>query len=255
MSDYEIFAIKYAGPFPSSGNYLLWLRDEKTAMEREYFIWCLKGGGETVIVDAGVTPALADNSKLHGYTNPADLLMGIDVRADEVKHVVLTHLHWDHCNGVGLFPQARFYIQKREYEFWIKDKIARRLPFEFFRDPTSLDFLATLEGTDRLVLIDGDREILPGVVCHLAPGHTVGLQVVTVGTAKGRAVVGSDCAHLFRNYEEDWPTALITDLVAWLKTYEKVRGLASSPDLLFPGHDPLMSTKYPKVADGVTQLA
>jgi len=254
MPEYEIFAIKYAGPFSSSSNYLLWLRNEATAMEREYFIWCLKNKGETVIVDAGVSPILARTSNIHGYVNPADVLLDIDVNANEIKHVILTHLHFDHCSGVDLFPNATFYIQDREYNFWVKDKLARRPVFGFFRDSTSLDYLETLEGSDRLVLIDGDREILPGITCHLAPGHTVGLQVVSAITRKGRAIVGSDCAHLFRNYEEDWPTALIVDMVAWLKSYDKVRSLASSPDLLFPGHDPLMSTNYPKVAELITQL-
>ncbi len=254
MSEYEIFALKYAGPFTSPSNYLLWLRDEGYEMEREYFIWCLKGKGETVVVDAGVSPAMASRSNLNGYVNPADILLGIDVRAEEVNHVILTHLHWDHCSGVDLFPNATFYIQEKEFNFWIKEEIARRLPFEFFKDPISLEYLANLENTTRLALLDGDQEILPCVTCNIAPGHTLGLQVVSVNTAKGCAIVGSDCAHLFRNYEEDWPTALIMDLVAWMKSYDKVKALASSKDLLFPGHDPLMSKEYPEVAKLVTQL-
>jgi len=47
---------------------------------------------------------------------------------------------------------------------------------------------------------------------------------------------------------------LIVDLVKWMKSYDKLRSRVSSPDLLFPGHDPLMSQNYPEVAEGVTQL-
>ena len=39
-----------------------------------------------------------------------------------------------------------------------------------------------------------------------------------------------------------------------MKTYDKLRARASSNDLLFPGHDPIMSEKYPEVAEGVTRL-
>ena len=98
------------------------------------------------------------------------------------------------------------------------------------------------------------REILPGIECILAPGHSVALQAVAVVTAQGIAVLGSDCGHLFRNYREDWPSALITDLRAWMASYEKLRASASSLDLLFPGHDPLMSEAYSEVAPGITRL-
>jgi glyoxylase-like metal-dependent hydrolase (beta-lactamase superfamily II) len=254
MAEYEIYAIRYAGPFTSPGSFLMWLRDSDKIVEREYFIWCVKGPAATVIVDAGVSPGLASAFKLNGYVNPADILSRIDVRAEEVDHVVLTHLHWDHVNGVTLFPRATFYVQQREYDFWRKDDIAKRPPFAFIKDDASLSHLASLEGTDRLALLNGDQEILPGIDCLLAPGHSVGLQVVAVATAKGRAIVGSDCAHTFQNYAEDWPSSLIVDLVGWMKTYEKLRAAVSSPTLLFPGHDPLMAKNYPEVAERITQL-
>ncbi len=86
------------------------------------------------------------------------------------------------------------------------------------------------------------------------PTHTVALQGVAVKTAKGTAILGSDCAHTFRNYREDWPSSLITDLVGWMKSYEKLRAKAPSLDLLFPGHDSLVSQNYPQVAADVTRL-
>ncbi len=64
----------------------------------------------------------------------------------------------------------------------------------------------------------------------------------------------SDCAHVFRNYTEDWPSASSMDLAGCLRTYEKLRAAASSPDIIFPGHDPLMYDAYPRIAEGVTQL-
>jgi hypothetical protein len=77
---------------------------------------------------------------------------------------------------------------------------------------------------------------------------------VAVKTAKGTAILGSDCAHTFRNYQEDWPSCLIVDLIGWMKSYDRLRKKTSSPDLLFPGHDLLMSSKYPEVAKDVTCL-
>ena len=49
-------------------------------------------------------------------------------------------------------------------------------------------------------------------------------------------------------------SCFIIDLVAWMKTYEKVKVKVSSLNLLFPGHDVKMSTDYPKVAEDITRL-
>jgi glyoxylase-like metal-dependent hydrolase (beta-lactamase superfamily II) len=254
MSEYEIYAIKYAGPFTSSGAFLMWLKDWEKVEKRNYYIWCIKGAGETIVVDAGVSPELAGEKTLAGYISPSEALSRIDVKAEDIRHVILTHLHWDHTSGVSLFPQATFFVQESEYRFWFSNPIANRPPFRHLSDETAKAYLASLEGTDRLRLLKGDEQILPGIECLLAPGHSIGLQAVAVNTAKGTAVLGSDCAHIFRNYREDWPSALIVDLVGWMKTYEKLRAKTSSIDLLFPGHDPIMAENYPKVAEGVTRL-
>lgn len=255
MPEYEIYALKYAGPLTSSGAFLMWRKNWEKQVHRNYYIWCVRGEGETVIVDAGVPPDLARTRNLNGYVNPAEVLSRIGVKAEEVLHLVLTHIHWDHSSGVFLFPNATFYVQEKEFQFAIKDPIANRSVFAATADQKSKAFLASLEGTRRLVLLKGDGEILPGIECLLAPGHTIALQAVAVKTSRGTAIVGSDCAHTFENYQEDWPSCLIVDLVAWMKSYDKLKKKASSPDLLFPGHDPLMTSNYPEVAKDVTRLA
>jgi hypothetical protein len=78
---------------------------------------------------------------------------------------------------------------------------------------------------------------------------------VAVSTARGTAIIVSDCAHTFRNYQEDWLSCLTVDLEGWMRSFDKLRNKASSPDLLFPGHDPLMSENYPRVAQDITRLA
>ena len=108
--------------------------------------------------------------------------------------------------------------------------------------------------TNHLVIVDGDYNLAPGIDLLLAPGHTLGLQVVRVNTAKGPAIVGSDCAHVFRGYQEDNPSCFIMDMPAWLQSFGKVKSKADI-DLIFPGHDVLMHQNFPEVAEGVTRLA
>ena len=259
MKTYEIFALKYAGPLEGPAMMLQWMKRIGETARRGYFFWCIRGAGgdpdETFIVDAGFSPAAAADREIPGYVNPVEMLARLGVDAACVKHVILTHLHWDHANGVSLFPNAAFYVQGKEYRFWKENPLAQRPPFRHIGDDGAMRFLSTLEGSPRLVILDGDTDIKPGICCVLAPGHSVGLQVVTVQTAKGAAVVGSDCAHVFENYTEDWPSSIITDMLEWLRTYDKVRALVSDTALLFPGHDMRMVEDYHLVAKDVTKLA
>ena len=251
---YEIYAVKYAGPLISSVAMVLWNTEWEKKIERNYYIWVIKGDSKTLIVDCGVAPALAKERQIPGYVNPVEVLARLGIDASKVKRVVITHVNFDHISGIELFPNATFYIQEKEFNFWIKDPIAKKPPFLKLSDPVGNAYLAKLEGTERLILIKGDQVIFPGIELLLAPGHTPGLQAVAVNTAKGTAIVGSDCAHIFRNYEEEIPSCFIIDMVSWMKTYDKLKSRVSSFDLLFPGHDMKMSTQYPKVAEGITRL-
>lgn len=254
INEYKIYALKFAGPLIRSGAIIMWNKDWEKVVSSNYYIWCIKGCDETIVVDTGIVPSLAKKLKLPGYSNPKEVLSRINVKTNEVRRVIISHLHFDHSNGVSLFPNATFYIQEAEYRFWVKDRIASRPPFKFYLDETSITYLKSLEGTGRLSLLKGDQKILPGVECLLAAGHSIANQAVAVNTNKGTAILGSDCGHFFRNYQEDWPSVFITDLVEWMKTYDKLRAKVSSMDLLFPGHDPIMSEDYLKIAEGVTQL-
>jgi glyoxylase-like metal-dependent hydrolase (beta-lactamase superfamily II) len=256
MPEHRIYALRYAGPFNVYGGYLVWQWDMATEeFELEnWYLWCVRGPDTTVVVDTGADPAMTlERKRSPRFENPVDVLARIGVDAAEVEHVVISHMHWDHAGGVRLFPKATFYVQESEYRFWTQDPIAKRPPFANLADPASLEYLSALEGTDRLVLVDGDREILPGIECVAASGHTPGLQAVAVETTQGTAILGSDCAHVFRNVRHDWPSAFSMDLAGCLRSFDKLRARAAE-ELIFPGHDVLMHDAYPKVAEGVTQL-
>jgi len=65
---------------------------------------------------------------------------------------------------------------------------------------------------------------------------------------------GSNAAHLFSSCRMDILSALITDMIAWMKSYDKIHAKASSLHLIFPGHDPAMLENYPQVAEDVSRL-
>ncbi len=255
---YEIYALKYAGPFKSSMAFVLWNEGWDEQIERNYYIWAIKGRRGWTIVDTGTGLSQASQRQLAGYVNPVNVLGRIGIDGSNVDNVILTHLHFDHAGGMEMFPEAfpkaTFYVQKKEFDFWVRNPTARRKPFQTIADVNANETIAAMEKRKRLVIVNGDRKIAPGLELLLAPGHTVGLQAVAVNTIRGTAIVASDCAHIARSFREDLPSCLITDMVAWLATYDKLRARASSIDLIFPGHDAKMLSDYPKVAEDVTRL-
>jgi glyoxylase-like metal-dependent hydrolase (beta-lactamase superfamily II) len=37
-------------------------------------------------------------------------------RPEDIRHIVLTHMHFDHCGGLADFPHARVHVHRRELE-------------------------------------------------------------------------------------------------------------------------------------------
>jgi glyoxylase-like metal-dependent hydrolase (beta-lactamase superfamily II) len=255
---YELYALKYAGPFTSKVAMLLWNRGYDEDIDRNYYIWAIKAKDETIVVDTGVGLTRAADRKLKNYVNPVKVLERIGVNASNVTKIIITHIHWDHVGGMEMFPdafpKAAFYVQKKEFDFWKNHSAAHKAPFEEVADNLGFKILAEMEGTSRLVLTCGDQKILPGVELLLTPGHTIALQSVAVNTARGTAILASDCAHLARSFKEDIPSCLIVDLIGWMASYDKLRAKATSMDLMFPGHDVMMLQNFPKVAEDVTRL-
>ncbi len=255
MAFWEIYALKYSGPVESCSAMTMWNRDWDQVTARAYYYWCLKGPGGPVVVDAGASPAMAAQRELPAYETPDQALARMGVAAGEVPHLVLSHLHWDHAGGTGFFPSAQVHVHQKEWDFWQNDPVSQRELFQWLRDPAADQALAQARDEGRLVLHAGEGELLPGLELVEAPGHTPGLMALAADTASGRAVVGSDCGHTWDNYAQDWPSCFICDLPEWLKSMDKLRGLAASERLLIPGHDLAMSTEFPETAPGVTRLA
>jgi glyoxylase-like metal-dependent hydrolase (beta-lactamase superfamily II) len=97
---YNIYAVKYAGPLISSVAMVLWNTDWEKKIERNYYIWVVQSEEETLIVDCGITPALAKDRQIPGYVNPIEMLARLGVEASEVKRVVITHV--THVQGAKM---------------------------------------------------------------------------------------------------------------------------------------------------------
>lgn len=141
-----------------------------------------------LVVDTGAHRVIIDPAGLdHSARLPVALeAAGIDPAS--IDTVVITHGHSDHFNGgvtqggAAAFPNARYVIQRKEWEHWFADDNPEPHHVENFRK--TLGPLA-----DRFALLDGEGPIVPGIEARLAPGHSPGQMVVLVG---GQMVVVAD---------------------------------------------------------------
>ena len=253
IPEYQIYALKYAERQADLSTFMLTAEPGRETITIDYFVWLLQGGSEPIVVDTGFTPQMAEARKRKYHASPADQLRRLGVDAKAVKKVLITHLHWDHFGGFGYFPNATFYLQTKEYQYWtgplLRFKAAQRSI-----EPQDMAELVRLNLQGRIRFVDGSEEVVPGISLHYVGGHTAGTQVVRVNTAKGSAVIASDASHLFRNVEENTPVSIITNLPEMFTAFDTIRGLASGPNLWLPGHDPQVLHRFPTQAPDIAYL-
>ncbi|HKN98699.1 MAG TPA: N-acyl homoserine lactonase family protein [Pseudonocardiaceae bacterium] len=191
-----------------------------------YYVWLVVSGDHAVLVDTGMGAGADRVPGLHRGPSVATGLRALGVSPESVDTVVLTHLHYDHAGGVRDFPNARYLLQRSELD---------GLTDTWLVDPSDVDYLL---GSNRLTLVDGDADVLPGVTVHHVGGHTPGTQVVRVLTAQGHLVVASDAAHFHENISRRRPGPLTHSVPDAIRAFERVTELADGRHLILPGHDP-----------------
>ena len=116
---------------------------------------------------------------------------------DEVRLVVNSHLHFDHCGNNTAFPGVPIFVQGPEYE-------AFRQPH--YTIPEWVDF----EGAEYAVL-DGDAQVASGVRIMATPGHTVGHQSLVLDTKDGTVALAGQAMYSKAEYEHIRTTGTTLD--------------------------------------------
>lgn len=213
-------------------------------IEIAIIMFVILGGEHPIVVDTG-TPDPETTRAVHGFDlrrdarqEPRAALKRIGVNPDDVGTVILTHLHWDHCSNNGLFPNARFIVQKAELEYAVDPLEPHRLAYDVGRGLVPGWF----EVFDRIEPVKGEADVAPGVSVLPLPGHSPGSQGVVVETPEGTRVLAGDCVDLFANWQgnDRWrhiPSGTYTDLADYASSFEKLEHLEAD---VIPSHDALV---------------
>jgi glyoxylase-like metal-dependent hydrolase (beta-lactamase superfamily II) len=251
---YEVYALKYAERDARRPEHFLGGDPHDVPMPMDYFIWVAIGPDATWVVDTGFGELDATRRQRRLVRTATEALATVGVDAALVSDVIITHLHYDHAGGVEQFPAARFHLQDREMAFATGRHMTRSaLNHAFTVEHVAELVCAVHQG--RVVFHAGDDELAPGLSVHLIGGHTEGLQVVRVRTAKGWLVLASDASHYYENMEAGRPFPIVFDVGAMVEGFDTLRRLASSSDAIVPGHDPDVLRRYPPAAHGLEGIA
>lgn len=250
----EVYAIRYGTlrNFPVAS--LVAGADTARRMDIALMVWLIKRpDGHTTLVDAGFyRDKFMQRWKPADYVRPSDAVRAAGFRPEDITDVIVSHVHWDHMDGIDLFPNARIWIQREEYAHHVDDS-GRSLD----RAADSLDaaMLAGLKRAGRVQLIEGDaQEVMPGIRVYLGGKHTFASQYVSASTAQGTVVIASDNAYLYENLAKHAPIGQTLDAASNLRAQERMRQLASSARLIVPGHDPEVFLRFPTPGHGVAKI-
>lgn len=204
----------------------------------------ISGGGRHILVDTGMGNAWTDKLRAIYLLSECRLekeLKALGLELASITDVIYTHLHFDHVGGAfsssldrlePIFPDACHYVQKENYLSAIKPNLKETASY-------AARFIDAFGRLSRVELIDGPKELFPGIELLVSNGHTKGQQLVRVRGAERSLLHTADLipssAHLpslwVMGYDIE-PLTVIDEKTALLSR------AVENNDMLFFGHDP-----------------
>jgi N-acyl homoserine lactone hydrolase len=188
-----------------------------------------------VVVDTGVdTDATGDPFLEARSEQRIDRQMRhLGYEPDDVKYVILTHLHFDHMACMTLFPDATFIVRRSELRSaWWPDAYQGGYDFDSLMRSRGLKYLQPPDNETLDVFLDGS------VICFDTRGHTEGHQSVLVNLPKsGRIVLVGDAVQVEENLTDNVPPGVCWSSQLAAQAIEKLQHMQAEGTLLIFGHE------------------
>ena len=208
----------------------------------------LQDGDSTVLVETGYGEKWT--SKDRGIFDMeqrtiVDALREIGVEADQITHVIVSHLHFDHAGALTRwvdpsagdeggfmpgFPDARIIVQRQELDdAMLNRSTMTRTYLRSHLDPVS----------EMFDVVVGEAEPLPGIVLKPVPGHTWGQQSISWSSSERSFVFPGDLCPTLNHAHP--AASMAYDMEPWTSMREKqafFQEHADSGRIILLDHDP-----------------
>lgn len=144
------------------------------------------------------------------------------VKPEDIKTVVISHMHLDHAGNLHLFKHADVYVPAEDF---------RQAQAQVHLNPDPATHGGYVKADldveiKQYHLVDQDFELMPGVEVITLPGHTPGLLGLVVHLDGGTIIIPQDCVYSAENYGPPAKVSgLLYDTLSFFKSIEKVRAL------------------------------
>jgi len=254
--EYQVYALKFNEPGSVPVRDIAVGTSSTDSVSVCNMFWYLKdSNGRNIIVDAGFidTTGTGDSK----YERPDVVLKRLNVSPSCITDVIITHPHPDHIGGILLFPNARVWMQKEDFVYfvsgaWKKEGALAEFTGNDVRNLTEI----SLQG--RLELTDGDNiEIIPGIKVFTGSRHTYENQYLLVNSDSktNRIVIASDAVWFYFNLNNLLPiSTFVFDPNAYVEAMRRMKTMVTDPAYIIPGHDDLVFSRFPGVCKGVVKI-
>ena len=257
---YQVYAIRFAStahPFAISN----WVDKGPStdSVNAAFMVWLIKGdNGKNILVDAGFLNDMEEGKEfgITNYVRPDSVLSKLNLKAGDITDIILSHPHWDHIDGVDLFPNAQVWMQKEDFNYFVGAAWQNDGNHGGF-NTRDVRKMIELNLAGRLTLVDGDdKEIIPGIKVYTGSRHTYNSQYVLVETGTNKIILASDNIWIYYILEHLTPpsTGGTMDPAGYVKAMQRMKTLVTDPKYIIPGHDAKVFSIFPSVADGVAAI-
>lgn len=216
------------------------------------YCWLIEHPDGLILVDTGETAQIyekgylpdgglyhkAVETRIKAEEELPHQLAKIGFKTDDIKTVILTHMHGDHIGGLSHFEHCKIYVSKTEYEMAISKKGAGNGYFKknwpnWFQ-PELITYTDEAEGNferSQKITKDGKIIIVP------TPGHSIGHQSVLVKQAGPTIILAGDLTYNEDTLKKEIPDVVLMNKAA-KQTVQKVHQYVQDrPCIYLSSHD------------------
>lgn len=256
LDEYHVYALKlHDGSFTSPAKNWAVGANTQDSVRGCNMVWLLKGeNGNNILVDAGYLDTAKTSKKL--VMRVDKILQKINVSPSDITDVIMTHPHYDHIGGVNLFPRAKVWMQKDDFDYFVGEAWQEKETSKYYRQNDVRNLIEiNLQG--RLKLINGDDiEIMPGIKVFIGSKHTFENQYLLVNSNSetNKILIASDAIWFYYNLDNLLPATLCLDPKSYVNAMKRMKTLVTNPTFIIPGHDDLVFSRFLKVTDGIIKI-
>lgn len=257
--NYEVYALKFTAESRIPCSLVAMDGPETDSLTAVFMFWLIKGeNGKNILVDAGFNKnAEVENKRgFIDYVRPDSVLLGLGLKAKDITDIIITHPHWDHIDGIDLFPAAQVWIQKDDFNYFVGDAWQKN-GIDWGLKKQDVRKLVEINLSGKLNLIDGDdKEIIPGIKVYTGSKHTYNSQFVLVESGPDKIIIASDNLYTYYNLEhlKSAPTEATFDTTAYVTSMKRMKTLASDIKFIIPGHDALLFERFPAITENIIKI-